>query len=137
MSDRGAERANEERDTSGGGTRSDRRDAALDQLGDSDAAPDQPGDSDAAPDQPGDSDAAPDRLDDSAGRRDGQSGGDPEYDVPRAPSITDRLLSGAADKPVLAVFVVVLLFLAAGFFVAGVLFVAELLSGGCVPAQPQ
>ena len=50
-------------------------------------------------------------------------------DVPTGPSIRDRLASGAADKPVLAVFVVVLVLLAVGFFVAGVVFVAEFLNG--------
>lgn len=50
-------------------------------------------------------------------------------DVPTGPSIRDRLVSGAADKPVLAVFVIVLVLLAAGFFVAGVVFVVEFLNG--------
>jgi hypothetical protein len=37
------------------------------------------------------------------------------------PGLLGRLLGGAADKPVLAVMVAVLLVLAAGFLVAGVL----------------
>lgn len=44
-------------------------------------------------------------------------------DVPTGPRIRDRLVSGAADKPVLAVFVIVLVVLAVGFFLAGVAFV--------------
>lgn len=46
-----------------------------------------------------------------------------EEDVPTGPSLWEQLLSGAAAKPVLGVFVVILVLLAAGFLFAG-LFVA-------------
>lgn len=42
-------------------------------------------------------------------------------------SVPERLLDGAADEPVMALFVVVLLLMALGFLVAGALVVASLL----------
>ncbi|MEZ3117089.1 hypothetical protein RYH80_14325 [Halobaculum sp. MBLA0147] len=62
----------------------------------------------------------------AGGRRDTASG-DPEYDVPSRPSIGDRLVGGAADKPVLAVFVVILLVLAVGFLAASLFVAAQFL----------
>ena len=46
-----------------------------------------------------------------------------DRDVPTGPSIPQRLAAGAANKPALAVLVVLLVLLAAGFFLAGVAFV--------------
>ncbi|MFB6175772.1 MAG: hypothetical protein ABEI99_01260 [Halobaculum sp.] len=48
-----------------------------------------------------------------------------DEDVPTGPSLREQLLSGAADKPVLGVFVVVLLLLAAGFLLAGLVVAAQ------------
>jgi hypothetical protein len=48
-----------------------------------------------------------------------------DRDVPTGPSIPRRLAAGAANKPALAVLVVVLLVLSVGFFLAGVVFVAD------------
>ena len=62
----------------------------------------------------------------TAGPRDA-TGDDPEYDVPTRPSIGDRLVGGAADKPVLAVFVVILVLLAVGFLAASLFAAAQFL----------
>jgi hypothetical protein len=70
----------------------------------------------------------PDETDHSS-RSDAGQDGDPYDDVATGPTIPRRLLTGASEQPVLAVFVVVLLLLAVGFFVAGALFFGELLSG--------
>jgi hypothetical protein len=48
-----------------------------------------------------------------------------DRDVPTGPSIPQRLAAGAANKPALAVLVGILVVLSVGFFVAGVVFVAE------------
>jgi hypothetical protein len=50
-----------------------------------------------------------------------------DRDVPTGPSVPQRLAAGAANKPALAVLVVILLLLSVGFFVAGVVFVVEFL----------
>ena len=50
-----------------------------------------------------------------------------DRDVPTGPSIPQRLAAGAANKPALAVLVVLLVLLAVGFFLAGVVFVVEFL----------
>lgn len=52
---------------------------------------------------------------------------DVEDDVPTGPSLWEQLLSGAANKPVLGVFVVILLLLAAGFLFAGLFVAAQFL----------
>lgn len=54
---------------------------------------------------------------------------DPEYDVKTGQTLWEKLVGGAADQPVLAVFVVILLLMALGFLVTGVLVVSELLVG--------
>lgn len=50
-----------------------------------------------------------------------------DRDAPTGPSVPQRLAAGAANKPALAVLVVILLLLSVGFFVAGVVFVVEFL----------
>jgi hypothetical protein len=50
-----------------------------------------------------------------------------DRDVPVGPSIPRRLAAGAANKPALAVLVAVLVVLSVGFFLAGVVLVADFL----------
>ena len=48
-----------------------------------------------------------------------------DHDVPTGPSVPQRLAAGAANKPALAVLVVLLVLLSIGFFLAGVVFIVE------------
>jgi hypothetical protein len=51
----------------------------------------------------------------------GPGRGDGDGDASREPGVTERLLAGAAEQPVLGAFVLLMLLMALGFLVAGLL----------------